>query len=258
MQALGNTGDGVFVVDGEQRIITWNKGAENILGHAESDVLGHYCYELIGGRLRSGKRWCRADCNVQCSIRRGAMMHNFDLLASTKNDKEVWINFSIVALPRKDKPLTLHLLHRVSHRERSEEAVGHILRTLKAYGLTKKIHKASKEAVVRGEGPPVPSDPLSTLSPRELEILGLLTRGLPEAAAWGEGPPALSDTLPTLSQREHEILGLLTRGFSTEALAERLGISRLTVRSHIRNILRKMGLHSRTEAVSFALRNGLL
>jgi DNA-binding NarL/FixJ family response regulator len=115
------------------------------------------------------------------------------------------------------------MMRRVSHRERSEVAVDHILRTLKAYGLTKEIHEASKEAAARGEGPPVPSDALSALSQRELEVLGLLARGL-----------------------------------STEAIAERLGISPLTVRSHIRDMLRKMGLHSRTEAVSIALRNGLL
>jgi DNA-binding NarL/FixJ family response regulator len=54
-----------------------------------------------------------------------------------------------------------------------------------------------------------------------------------------------------------EILRLLSDGLSTETIAAQLGVSPLTARNHIQNLIRKMGLHSRTQAVAFALEQGL-
>lgn len=61
-----------------------------------------------------------------------------------------------------------------------------------------------------------------------------------------------------LTSREREVLQLLAEGVSTEALAEQLFISKHTARSHVRNILGKLGAHSKLEAVSIALRAGLV
>jgi DNA-binding NarL/FixJ family response regulator len=61
-----------------------------------------------------------------------------------------------------------------------------------------------------------------------------------------------------LTGREVEVLTFLGRGDAAEAIAERMGISLLTVRKHIQNALRRLGLHSRAAAVSFAFRNGML
>jgi DNA-binding NarL/FixJ family response regulator len=61
-----------------------------------------------------------------------------------------------------------------------------------------------------------------------------------------------------LTGREREVLQLLAQGATTEALADRLYISKHTARSHVRNILAKLGAHSKLEAVSMALRAGLV
>jgi DNA-binding NarL/FixJ family response regulator len=61
-----------------------------------------------------------------------------------------------------------------------------------------------------------------------------------------------------LTTREKEILSLLARGESANTIAEDLCIAPLTVRTHIRNIMSKLGVHSRLEAVTFALRLGLI
>ncbi|HJS19823.1 MAG TPA: response regulator transcription factor [Anaerolineales bacterium] len=61
-----------------------------------------------------------------------------------------------------------------------------------------------------------------------------------------------------LTLREEEILNFLAEAKSGEAIAAELHISPLTVRTHIRNIMEKLGVHSRLEAVSFGLRNGLI
>jgi two-component system nitrate/nitrite response regulator NarL len=61
-----------------------------------------------------------------------------------------------------------------------------------------------------------------------------------------------------LTARERECLGLLVDGLPTGAIAFRLGVSRTTVRSHIQSLLIKLGVHSRLEAVSVAVRYSLV
>jgi DNA-binding NarL/FixJ family response regulator len=61
-----------------------------------------------------------------------------------------------------------------------------------------------------------------------------------------------------LTHRERQVLSLLSRGVSGPEIGERLGVSGNTVRSHVQTILSKLQVHSRAEAVSFALQNGLV
>jgi DNA-binding NarL/FixJ family response regulator len=65
-------------------------------------------------------------------------------------------------------------------------------------------------------------------------------------------------TFDRLTAREGQILVLLAYGRSTSETAAELHISPLTVRSHVKSILAKLGVHSKLEAVSYALRNGLV
>jgi RNA polymerase sigma factor (sigma-70 family) len=62
--------------------------------------------------------------------------------------------------------------------------------------------------------------------------------------------------LNRLSQREREILGLLANGWSNRRIAEECFLSLNTVRTHVQNILVKLGVHSKLEAVAFALEHG--
>jgi two-component system nitrate/nitrite response regulator NarL len=60
-----------------------------------------------------------------------------------------------------------------------------------------------------------------------------------------------------LTSRERECLLMLLEGLDTVAMVERLGVSRTTVRTHLQSVLTKLGVHSRLEAVSFAVRHRL-
>ncbi|MFN8482097.1 MAG: response regulator transcription factor [Anaerolineae bacterium] len=62
----------------------------------------------------------------------------------------------------------------------------------------------------------------------------------------------------TLTPREREVLRLMVEGLTNKAIAVRLGISEHTVKFHIGAILGKLGAGSRTEAVSIAVRQGLV
>jgi len=75
----------------------------------------------------------------------------------------------------------------------------------------------------------------------------------PEIAA-GSPPPQLA----SLTSRELEVLRLLTDGSSNNKIADSLYISVMTVRTHIQNILRKLEVHSKVEAVALALRHRLI
>jgi PAS domain S-box-containing protein len=71
------------------------------------------------------------------------------------------------------------------------------------------------------------------------------------------GAPA-ADAGQELTDREREVLTLLVHGSSTNQMSRALFISTATVRNHIRNIMAKFNVHSRIEAVVYALKNGLI
>jgi two-component system NarL family response regulator len=63
---------------------------------------------------------------------------------------------------------------------------------------------------------------------------------------------------PRLTAREMEVLTLVAEGLNNREIGQRLFISENTVKNHIRNILEKLHLHSRMEAVVYAVREKLL
>lgn len=103
------------------------------------------------------------------------------------------------------------------------------------------------------------------------------TRGLDEitqavrSAAAGESvisPELLARLLPRfsrggggrveLTEREREVLSLVAQGLSNAAIAQRMTVSVHTVRNHVANLSAKLGAHSKLEALSIAVREGLL
>jgi two-component system, NarL family, response regulator LiaR len=61
-----------------------------------------------------------------------------------------------------------------------------------------------------------------------------------------------------LTERERAVLALLVEGLNNTQIAKKLGVSPSTIKSHVSNILTKLGVSSRTEAVTLALRNKLV
>jgi two-component system nitrate/nitrite response regulator NarL len=64
--------------------------------------------------------------------------------------------------------------------------------------------------------------------------------------------------LSRLTRRELEVLRLLARGADNDGIAQALVISPQTARTHVQNVLGKLGVHSRLEAAAFVTRSGLL
>jgi DNA-binding NarL/FixJ family response regulator len=79
-------------------------------------------------------------------------------------------------------------------------------------------------------------------------------------AVWGEKPLGATPTAGTipLSDREAVVLEAVARGLSNREIGRQLWISEQTVKFHLRNIYRKLGISSRTEAARYAYRTGLV
>jgi NarL family two-component system response regulator LiaR len=86
----------------------------------------------------------------------------------------------------------------------------------------------------------------STLAPEATQVLVEATRERGAKPDYG------------LTEREHEVLALLVEGLSNAEIAERLVISLATVKFHVRGILAKLGVSSRTEAVTLAWQQQLV
>lgn len=123
-------------------------------------------------------------------------------------------------------------------------ACGYLLKNIEAETLTAAITKAAA-----GE---------SVISP---QMMGKLVQGVrgapPKASTEAATPAVVASELNKLSPREREILVLVARGQSNKEIARTLDLAESTVKIHVQNILKKLGLTSRVQAAVFAVENGL-
>jgi DNA-binding NarL/FixJ family response regulator len=80
----------------------------------------------------------------------------------------------------------------------------------------------------------------------------------PEAARRLAQEVRTAEMREALTPRETEILRLIAQGLSNKRIAQQLNLSELTVKTHVSNLLSKLGLSSRTQAALFAIREGLI
>ena len=85
-----------------------------------------------------------------------------------------------------------------------------------------------------------------------------LARILPQVAREREQQRDALLLLNDLTDREQEILALLAQGMRNDGIATQLYISPQTVQTHVRNILGKLRVHSKLEAVAFAVKHGTI
>jgi NarL family two-component system response regulator LiaR len=82
-----------------------------------------------------------------------------------------------------------------------------------------------------------------------------VTAKVMEEIASGHGDSGAADAL---TPREREVLGLIAHGMANKLIARELGVSERTVKTHVSNILTKLGVSDRTQAALYAVREGLV
>ncbi len=152
------------------------------------------------------------------------VMPGMDGAATTRVIRERWPDIQIIALTSfKEEELVQEALQ--------AGAIGYLLKNVSTDELANAIRSAHA-------GRP-------TLAPEAAQALIQATKNKPTLGH-------------DLTPREKEILGIMIEGLSNPEIAERLVVSRSTVKFHVSNILSKLGVDSRTEAVAVALQNNLL
>lgn len=152
-----------------------------------------------------------------------------DGIAATREIKRVFPDARIVVLAPEDDEVTL---------ARAVEAG--------ASGVVSKVRPVSEVAdAVRAAFAGRPG-----FDPEEVD------RMLSELGELREEDAAARARVERLTPRQIEILQLMADGLSPEEMASELGISRHTLRTHVQNILTKLGVHSKLQALAVAIRFG--
>src|SRR5512145_2912004 len=152
------------------------------------------------------------------------VMPDMDGAAATRLIRQQFPQVQVIALTSfKEGDLVKHALE--------AGAIGYLLKDVSADELAQAIRAAHAGR--------------ATLSPEAAQAL----------VETASQPPAPGRDL---TERELEVLALMVEGLNNTQIAGRLTVSTSTVKSHVSNILSKLGVASRTEAVSLALRSRLI
>ena len=136
LESIFRTGDGVFAVDDEQRIIFWNQGAEAILGYAPAEVMGKRCFLLIQGVDESGQMSCIQDCPILCGARQGKLTPGQNLQVRAKDGLLRWLGVTHTFVgPFNNHPAAVvHIFRDATPEIEAKRLLGSLAKQLSGYG----------------------------------------------------------------------------------------------------------------------------
>jgi DNA-binding CsgD family transcriptional regulator len=220
LDVLASSETPAMATDVVGHLIFWNRAAERFFGRPAAQVLGRRCYDVLGGRDVFGNRFCHENCCVVAMSRKGEAVQGFELTVGSGAPKQdQTLNVTILKVPGA-RPEVFSLVHILQPIDRASR----LTRALERLGATRPGNGHGEEWV-----PVAPAGPSAA---------------------------ATASVAPPLTDREKEILRWVSAGLQNKEIAQKLGISLATVRNHIHNILEKLDVHSKLEAVSLAFRQG--
>jgi PAS domain S-box-containing protein len=200
------TGDAVYVVDPDYKIVHWDSQMESLTGALSQEALGKTCYQAVIGEREDGGPFCAHGCSVMHLAQAHRPVSSFEMRIKTRSGVKRWMNVSNLTVETEEGPYLVHLL-------RDSQGTHDTLEM--ARGL---IQLSSKE------GAPAPK----------------------------------RKDIPALTPRQLEVLQLLSEGKSVKEIGKELYLSEATVRNHVRSLLQALGAHSQLEVLAKAREMGIL
>ena len=121
------------MVDHRHRIVGWNKGAQELLGHARDDVLNRPCVRARGPDARRAVAWTRLPAFT--GVARDDLPKGMEVQVHTREGRQVWLHFSLIVVPHEPGPLMVHVVHDVSPHMRASEFVAQVASMWQANGV---------------------------------------------------------------------------------------------------------------------------
>jgi DNA-binding CsgD family transcriptional regulator len=232
-----------FATTQHHRITFWNSGAARVLGRRAEEVLGAHCHEVLQGRDLFGNLFCYENCPLVATARRGEPVSQCEFTVTPPDDERKTLAVTTLHVPgsRPEVFTLIHVLQPLTSSDRLLKMIedglgqpqpahsnGHVQGNGHAAGNGNGNGNGSWNAYGNGNG---------------------------NGNGNGKGYAAPVER-PPLTNREQEILKQVASGLQNKEIAQALGISLATVRNHVHNILDKLGVHSKLEAVCLAFRSG--
>jgi DNA-binding SARP family transcriptional activator len=95
--SFAGSGDGVFAVDSEQRILFWNNALAGLLGISAEDALHYPCWQILQGRGYQGEPFCAPDCPLHRRARLGETLVSTELVLRSRNGTRLGTRISHIS-----------------------------------------------------------------------------------------------------------------------------------------------------------------
>ena len=214
------TAEGLLLLDSEGQILFANRAAGKMLGVSEREIVGRPCYEVCQWRDPAGNLFYFQGCPVMTLAKRNEPVQNFNVQTTNRPGGDLWLNVTTLIKSNRSGRKGGQIIHLLRP----------TLSLVKRADFTLQIPSSFDEPIHKVK---------RSFNPREQP-------GTDSHLQWMERF--------SLTQREAEVLRFITEGLVAKEIAAALGLGTTTVRTHIQKILKKMGVHSKIEAVAKVLR----
>jgi DNA-binding CsgD family transcriptional regulator len=165
---ITESGEAAFALDRADRIIFWNDACSRLLGFPADQVLGRFCYDVIGGRDGHGNVHCYRNCPVMHQVRTTRHdLNDFSLSIETAYGDRSEFAISVVTIPA-ERPHLTTIVHVVRPLADARGSLGP--------ALAKSAAEMKAQLRVVRQAPP--ASPRTELTRREKEILHCMARGM--------------------------------------------------------------------------------
>ncbi len=218
--------DAALACESGCKIVAWNHAAEELLGLPRGDAIGKSFHDLLPARDSYGNRFCT--CVVNPLTSRGEVVRHQVIFVPTP--AKVWLKVSLCTMALTSSPRggaqVLYL--RPMEWSDSEPAAPRD-------GASGRRNGHTLSATAPGVTPALANGHAVVAAPETMELT---------VARW------------RLTKREVEVLRSMMAGKCAKEIAQQLDVSTETVRNHVRNLLRKLKVHSKLEAVALVFGRG--